>query len=102
MSIIQLRSFVEVYRQGSISRAARSLGLTQPAVSGHISSLEAQIARKLFTRHARGVKPTLIADELAARVSEALDKAENALAEVRARSEVVTGTIHRFCRKVVG
>lgn len=94
MSIIQLRSFVEVYRQGSVSKAARALGLTQPAVSGHIASLEAQIERKLFTRHARGVSPTVIADELARRVSLSLDIAENALAEVKARSAVLSGTIH--------
>jgi DNA-binding transcriptional LysR family regulator len=94
MSIILLRSFVEVYRQGSVSKAAGQLGLTQPAVSGHIASLEVQIERKLFTRHARGVKPTIIADELAQRVSEALDTAENALAELRARSAVLSGTIH--------
>ena len=81
MSITQLRSFVEVYRQHPVSKAARALGLTQPAVSGHIASLETQIERKLFIRHARGVKPTLIADELAARATEALDKAESALAE---------------------
>ena len=94
MSIIQLRSFVEVYRQGSVSKAARALGLTQPAVSGHIASLEAQIERKLFTRHTRGVLPTVIADELARRVSLSLDIAENALAEVKARSAVLSGTIH--------
>lgn len=94
MSILHLRSFVEVYRQGSVSKAAEELGLTQPAVSGHIASLEAQIERKLFTRHARGVKPTVIADELAARVSGAIDVAENVLAEFRARSMKMSGTIH--------
>ncbi|ODT18799.1 MAG: hypothetical protein ABS35_22940 [Kaistia sp. SCN 65-12] len=94
MSITQLRSFVEVYRQGSVSKAARALGLSQPALSGHIASLEAQIERKLFTRHAHGVRPTPIADELAARVSEALDKAENALAEIKARSVLLSGRIH--------
>ncbi|MFV0490444.1 MAG: LysR family transcriptional regulator [Pseudorhodobacter sp.] len=90
----QLRSFVEVYRQGSVSKAAIELGLTQPAVSGHIASLEAQLERKLFTRHSRGVKPTIIADELAQRVSSAMETAENALAELRARSVRLTGTIH--------
>lgn len=91
---MQLRSFVEVYRQGSVSKAARELGLTQPAVSGHIASLEAQLERALFVRHARGVKPTIIADELAQRVSRALDTAENALAEAKARSSVLKGTIY--------
>ncbi|WP_338466803.1 LysR family transcriptional regulator [Novosphingobium sp. ZN18A2] len=94
MSIILLRSFVEVYRQGSVSKAAHELGLTQPAVSGHVASLEAMLERKLFTRHARGVKPTVIADELAARVSGAIDTAEGILAEVRARSRTIGGTIH--------
>ncbi|WP_436357722.1 LysR family transcriptional regulator [Brevundimonas sp. CEF1] len=94
MSILHLRSFVEVYRQGSVSKAAEELGLTQPAVSGHIASLEAQIERKLFIRHARGVKPTVIADELAARSSGAIDTAENVLAEFRARSMKMSGTIH--------
>lgn len=94
MSIIQLRSFVEVYRQRSVSRAAKALGLTQPAVSGHIASLEAQTERKLFTRNARGMEPTVIADELAARVSDALDNAEQALADLKARSLTLSGTIH--------
>ena len=94
MSIAQLRSFVEVYRQGSFTKAARALGLSQPALSGQIASLEAQIERKLFTRHAQGVTPTVIADALAARVSEALDNAENALAEIKARSAVFSGRIN--------
>lgn len=66
MSLVHLRTFVEVHRRGSISEAARLLGLTQPAVSGHIATLEAQLGRPLFQRHARGVVPTAIADDLAA------------------------------------
>ena len=79
---------------GSVGKAARALGLSQPAVSGHIASLEAQIERQLCTRHARGVKPSAIADELAQRISLALDTAENALAEVKSRSALLSGTIH--------
>lgn len=94
MSITQLRSFVEVYRQRSVSRAANALGLTQPAVSGRIASLETQIERELFTRHPRGMEPTGIADELAARVSEAMDCAEKAPADVKVRSLTLSGTIH--------
>jgi DNA-binding transcriptional LysR family regulator len=94
MSVTHLRSFVEVYRQRSISRAAEELGLTQPAVSQHIASLEAQLERQLFTRHARGVAPTFVADDLAHRISDGLDRAENALAELRARSMRLAGTLH--------
>ena len=65
MSLLQLRTFVEVYRRRSLSEAARAIGITQPAASQHIASLEAQLGRPLFDRHSRGVRPTAIADDLA-------------------------------------
>ena len=94
MSLSQLRTFVEVYRRHSLSEAARALALTQPAVSQHIASLESQLARPLFERHARGVRPTGIADDLAAAIGSSLDQAEAALASVRARSMQLSGTVH--------
>lgn len=94
MSLTQLRTFVEVYRRRSISEAARALGLTQPAVSQHVASLEAQIGRRLFERGARGVSPTAIADDLAAAVGQTLDQAVTALAEVRSRSDRLSGVVH--------
>jgi DNA-binding transcriptional LysR family regulator len=94
MSLIHLRTFVEVHRRGSISEAARLLGLTQPAVSGHIAALEAQLGRPLFQRHARGVVPTAVADDLAANLGQSLDRAEAALATVKARSAKLSGVVH--------
>lgn len=44
MSLSRLRTFIEVYRQRSITAAAKSLNLTQPAVSQHIAGLEAALA----------------------------------------------------------
>ena len=37
MSLLQLRTFVEVYRRRSLSEAARAIGITQPAASQHIA-----------------------------------------------------------------
>ncbi len=93
MSLLQLRTFVEVYRQRSLSSAARVLGLTQPAVSQHIAALEAAIGKPLFERHARGVEPTATASELAASLGDRLETAEAALAQVRARSPDLTGMV---------
>lgn len=93
MLLPQLRTFVEVYRQRSITSAARSLGLTQPAVSQHIAALETAIERPLFERHARGVTPTVAAEGLAASIGDRLDVAEAALAAARARSSEITGAI---------
>ena len=89
----RLRTFVEVYRQRSISGAARALSLTQPAVSQHIASLEAAIGHQLFERRAHGVEPTAAADELAIDIGDRLDLAEAALSSARARSAEMAGTV---------
>ncbi|WP_067734969.1 LysR family transcriptional regulator [Novosphingobium naphthalenivorans] len=93
MSLVHLRSFVEVYRQRSLSSAARRLGMTQPAISQHIAALETAIGHPLFDRHAKGVVPTPTADELAAGLGDRLEMAEATLAQVRARSSDLTGMV---------
>jgi DNA-binding transcriptional LysR family regulator len=54
----ELRTFVEVARDGSLTGAARRLGLTQPTVGRHIDALEAALGLTLFTRSPRGLTPT--------------------------------------------
>lgn len=93
MSLVRLRTFVEVYRQRSISGAARMLNLTQPAVSQHIAGLEIAVGRPLFERTVNGMLPTAAADELAADIGDKLDLAEAALASARARSRDVAGAL---------
>lgn len=58
------RSFLHVLETGSLSGAARALGLTQPTVGRHIESLEAALAVTLFTRSFDGFSPTDAANEL--------------------------------------
>ncbi|BCA61608.1 hypothetical protein HMP09_0842 [Sphingomonas sp. HMP9] len=58
------RTFEAVLRTGSLSQAARSLGLTQPSVSRHIDALERAVGRDLFVRTQRGLTPTAAALEL--------------------------------------
>lgn len=93
MSLVRLRTFIEVYRQRSISAAARALNLTQPAVSQHINGLEVAVGRPLFERQVHGVVPTAAADDLAADIGSSLDVAESALSSARARSMDVSGTL---------
>jgi DNA-binding transcriptional LysR family regulator len=54
----ELRTFIEVARDGSLSGAARRLGLTQPTVGRHIDALEAALGVTLFTRSPRGLTAT--------------------------------------------
>src|SRR5258708_10662566 len=58
------RTFLEVARDGSLSGAARKLGLTQPTVGRHIDALEAALGLALFTRPPQGLTPTPSALEL--------------------------------------
>ena len=59
MDITQLKTFLEVSRQKSFSRAAHRLAVTQPSVSAQIRSLETYLGYRLFERG--GGKVTLTA-----------------------------------------
>lgn len=58
------RTFLDVVRGGSLTGAARGLGLTQPTAGRHIAALEAAVGTALFTRSPRGLLPTQAALEL--------------------------------------
>lgn len=88
-----LRTFLEVYRSKSFSKAAESLAITQPAASLHIQSLETFIGNKLFIRQSRGVEPTAAADELARSIAPNIDALELKLSSFKL-GNIHGGTIH--------
>jgi DNA-binding transcriptional LysR family regulator len=68
------RNFLTVYREGSVSSAARSRHLTQSAVSQQLSNLEEMIGAPLFRRTVRGMIPTPKGKSLYDQVFESIDK----------------------------
>jgi len=64
--------FEALFATRNTSRAAERLGMSQPAVSNALSRLRDLIGDPLFVRHARGLKPTLKAQEIVGPVREAL------------------------------
>jgi DNA-binding transcriptional LysR family regulator len=58
MLIAQLTAFIEVARTRSVSRAAESLFVTQPALTARLQRLEADLGAKLFVRTPRGMRLT--------------------------------------------
>ena len=55
MNLKQLEAFVQVAEEGSFSKAAKELFLTQPTISAHISSLEKELNVRLFIRNTKEV-----------------------------------------------
>ena len=58
MELRQLRYFVEVFDRGSLSSAAKSMLVSQPALTRHIQQLERECEVPLFERVPAGVLPT--------------------------------------------
>lgn len=74
-----LRVFDAVHRERNATRAARRVGLSQPAVSNALSRLRSQLGDPLFQRAPEGLRPTARADALAGPVRDALALLEDAL-----------------------
>ncbi|HEY8368076.1 MAG TPA: LysR family transcriptional regulator, partial [Thermodesulfobacteriota bacterium] len=55
MDLRKLRYFVHVAELGGFGRAARSLGVAQPALSRHVRDLERELGVRLLHRNGRGV-----------------------------------------------
>ena len=97
------RSFLEVLRSGSLSAAARSLGLTQPTVGRHIGSLEQHLGgRALFTRHRTGLSPTEVAIQLRP-YAESISAAAGALLRAASAKETaIGGAVRISASEVIG
>lgn len=96
------RSFLAVMREGSLSAAARALGMTQPSLGRHIRALEAQLGIPLFTRSPQGLSPTDIAHELRphAEVMAAASAAMRRAAS--AAPDELRGTVRISASEVIG
>lgn len=83
------RAFLAAHRAGSVSAAARMLGLAQSSVTTQLQALERSLGEPLFVRHARGIRPTAAADRLAARIAGPLDALAEAVGGAAARETPV-------------
>lgn len=77
------RSFVAIYRHGSISAAALSRFMTQPALSQHLAALEAEIGEPLFRRTPRQMVPTERGHLLYGQIVQAVDRLEKISGDFR-------------------
>ena len=81
-----LLAFIVVAREGSFTRAAAQLGVSQSALSHTIRALESRLGLRLLTRTTRSVSPTAAGERLLRSVGpqfEEIDAALAALSELR-------------------
>lgn len=93
MDLRQLRYFAAVVNQGSVSRAAAQLNMTQPPLSAVIAQLERELGVRLLDRHHRGVDPTEAGSHLAREAARLMTRVEEVTKAVRG---IGTGRIGRL------
>jgi DNA-binding transcriptional LysR family regulator len=89
----QLKTFVAVAREGSITRASERIHLSQPAVSAHIKGLEDALGLPLFERTARGMSLTSAGQRLLLRAEQTLSAHRELLDEATRMKGRLTGKL---------
>ena len=93
------RSLLAVLEEGSLSGAARALGLTQPTVGRHVALLEAALGTTLFTRSQAGLLPTEAALTLRDGAEAMHNMAASLERSARSLGEGVRGRVYRFASR---
>ncbi|MCQ9210424.1 LysR family transcriptional regulator [Granulicatella seriolae] len=94
MDIKVLQYFLAVAREGSISRAAEQLYMTQPPLSRMLRDLEQELGKKLFIRGNRNITLTDEGILLRKRAEEMLDLLEKTKAEISSTNNELSGNIY--------
>ncbi|MCV4343768.1 LysR family transcriptional regulator [Pseudomonas capsici] len=92
-----LQAFVTVAREGSFTRAAARLGVSQSAVSQVVSSLEARLKIRLLTRTTRSVSLTAAGERLFQAIGYRFDEIEAELDALTELRDKPAGTVRITC-----
>lgn len=89
--------FVTVAREGSFTRAASILGVTQSAISQAISGLESRLDIRLLTRNTRSLSLTAAGERLLNSIGHRLDEIDAELEELTEMRDKPGGTVRITC-----
>lgn len=97
-----LRAFIRTVERGSVSAAARDLGVSQPAVTKHLRNLEGHVGARLLERSPRAVRPTPQGQALYDSSRDALSSIDAALEGVRRDMGAVEGILRIHAPSCLG
>jgi DNA-binding transcriptional LysR family regulator len=92
-NVTDLLAFIAVAREGSFTRAAAKLGLSQSALSHALRGLESRMGVRLLSRTTRSVAPTAAGEQLLRTVAPRFEEIESELAAVIETRDRPAGTI---------
>ena len=92
-NVTDLLAFIAVAQEGSFTRAAAKLGVTQSALSHTLRELEARLGVRLLSRTTRSVAPTAAGERLLRNVAPRFEEIESELAAAVETREKPAGTI---------
>jgi DNA-binding transcriptional LysR family regulator len=92
-SLDDLAAFAAMVREGSFTKAAAKLGISQSALSQTIRQLEARLGVRLLTRTTRSVAPTEAGERLQKVVAPRLEEIDSELASLRELRQKPAGTV---------
>ena len=96
LNLRHLHAFREVAQLGSISAAARSVHLTQPAVTQAIAQIEEHFGARLFARSSTGMQVTAAGEICAERIGRALRALHEGIVELRGSASRDPGSLIRI------
>ncbi|MBC7088346.1 MAG: LysR family transcriptional regulator [Tissierellales bacterium] len=100
MDFRQLRTFIEVARLQSFSKAAQKLFLTQPTVSSQILNLEEELGTKLFNRVGKNITLTKAGQLFFDKALEIINTYESLKYEIDQYNKSISGTLDISCSSV--
>lgn len=98
---VLLRSFLAIYRAGSLAAAARQQSLQQPTLSRHLIELESQLGAQLFERSSRGLHPTAAAQQILVHAQAMEEAAHQLCLGLASRGEALTGTVRVYATQMI-
>jgi DNA-binding transcriptional LysR family regulator len=96
-----LHVLLTVVQHGSMGRAASSLGVSQPAISDAIATLEVALGVRLLDRTRRGVQPTIYGDTLLKYGRLAIDSLRQGVKEMEFLADPTAGELRIGCPESV-
>jgi DNA-binding transcriptional LysR family regulator len=98
----EIRTIAKVATLGTVSAAARELGVHRATVQRHVDILEGVLGTPLFIRHSRGYTPTETALQLKRLAEQADEGFQKVARSAQSTRDTVAGTVTINCTTLIG